>query len=76
MIERKKFLDIFSINPDGSLTPRHVIKVKGVTFGTGVAFAKGVSFGGVNFHKYQSFDLAVEEEGSILIIRGFYKNGD
>ncbi len=75
MIQRKKFLDIFSLNSDDSLTPKHVIKVNGVTFGTGVTFAKGVSFGGVDFHKYQSFDLAVEKKGSILVIRGFYENG-
>jgi len=73
-MKRYKFLNIFQINPDGSLTPKVVIEVNGVTFGTGVSFGKGVSFGGVNFHDYKFLDMAIEKKGKILVIKGFYKN--
>lgn len=44
MIQRKKILDIFSLNSDDFLTPKHVIEVNSVTLGTGVTFARSVSF--------------------------------
>ncbi|MHB8261771.1 MAG: hypothetical protein ACYDCN_15305 [Bacteroidia bacterium] len=72
MIERLKFFDVFQKNPDGSLTPRYVINVGGVTFGPGVAFGQGVSFGGVNFFQYQNNDVAIEKKDGVSIIKGFY----
>lgn len=72
MLQRLKFFDIFQQNPDGSLTPKRVIQVGGITFGPGVAFGRGVSFGGVDFFQYQNNDVAVEEQGGVLIIKGFY----
>lgn len=75
MIKRYRFPDIFEEKADGSLTPKKVIEVNGVTFGTGVSFGSGVSFGGVNFHEYKFFDIAAEEKNGILVIKGFYNRG-
>ena len=74
MITRYKFLDIFQENPDGTLTPKKIISVNGVTFGPGVIFSQGVTFGGVNFHQYKYLDIAVEIRlDGVLVIKGFYK---
>ena len=53
-----KFLDVFQERPDGSLSPKVIIEINGVTFGPGVVFQKGVSFGGVDFHLYKYVDIA------------------
>lgn len=74
MIKRLKFLDIFQINQDGSLSPKRVIEVNGITFGPGVSFSPGISFGGVDFHNYKFMDIAAEERSDgALIIKGFYR---
>jgi hypothetical protein len=49
---RFTFFDVFQRNNDGSLTPRRVVSVNGVTFGPGVAFGAGVSFGGIDLFRY------------------------
>jgi hypothetical protein len=38
----------FQHNADGSWSPRHAVRVNGVTMGPGVAFRPGVGFGGVD----------------------------
>ena len=72
-MNRYHFLEIFQENPDGSLSPRRLISVNGITFSPGVSFGSGVSFGGVNFHEYRYMDIAGEERGKILFIQGFYR---
>jgi len=74
MVQRFKFLDIFHMNPDGSLSPKRVINVNGIVFGPGVSFNAGVSFGGVDFHNYKFLDIAAEEASGVLVIKGFYKD--
>lgn len=72
--KRYKFLEIFQESPDGSLSPKVQIEVNGVSFGPGVAFQKGVVFGGVDFYLYKYIDIAaIEQENGVLKIEGFYK---
>ena len=66
-MNRYRFLDIFQENSDGSLSPKRVINVNGITFG------QGVSFGGIDFHRFKYLDVAGEEQNGTLIIRGFFK---
>ena len=73
MPKRFSFFDVFQKNPDGSLTPRRVINVNGVTFGPGVVFGPGVSFGGVDLFKFQNHDIGGDEDNGILVIKGFYE---
>lgn len=73
MLQRLRFHDIFRKESDGSLTPKRVINVNGITFGPGVAFGEGVSFGGVNFFEYEMYDIATEEINGVFVIKGFYK---
>jgi len=72
--KRYKFLDIFQESPDGSLSPKVQIEVNGVSFGPGVAFQKGVVFGGVDFYLYKYRDIsATQQDNGVLKIEGFYK---
>ena len=71
---RKKFLEVFKENEDGSLTPKETIKIGGVMLGANsIRFSKGVAFAGVNIFDYYGKDLEVEYENEILVIKGFYK---
>jgi hypothetical protein len=72
-VDRYRFDAIFLTNPDGSLSPRRVIRVNNVTIGPGVSFGHGVSFGGVDFTAYRNFDIAAEDTDGVLVIKGFYK---
>jgi len=72
-MNRYEFLDIFKKNPDGSLSPKRVININGITFSPGVSFTQGVTFGGVDFHRFKYLDIAAEEQNGVLIIRGFFK---
>ncbi len=72
-MNRYRFLDIFQENPDGSLSPKRVINVNGITFGPGVSFGQGVSFGGIDFHRFKYLDVAADEQNGTLIINGFFK---
>lgn len=72
-MKRLHFLDVFTENPDGSLTPKKQIHINGINFGPGIVFQKGVAFGGIDFHLYKYWDIACEENGDILIIKGFYQ---
>jgi len=74
MVNKYKFLDVFTENPDGSLSPRVSILVNGITFNPGVSFGRGVSFGGIDFHQYKYFDIAGEMINNVLIVKGFFKN--
>jgi|GEM_PF-1508716 len=69
---RYKFSELFQKNANGSLMPKRVIQVNGITFGPGVSFGQGVDFGGVNLFQYQLNDVAVEENNGVLTIKGFY----
>lgn len=71
---RYKFLDIFQELTDGSLSPKSRVEINGISFSPGVIFQKGVAFGGVDFHLYKYFDIAVEKlaDGTLKIL-GFYK---
>jgi hypothetical protein len=72
MLQRLRFYDVFTKNQDGSLTPKRVVNVNGITFGPGVAFGKGVNLGGVDFFQYEMLDIAAEENNGVLVIKGFY----
>jgi len=49
-MKRFKFYDLFHELPNGSLTPKREIIINGISFGPGVLFTRGVSFGGVSIN--------------------------
>ena len=70
--ERLKFSDIFLTNPDGSLTPKVIIEVNGVTVGPGVSFRPKTPIGGVDFFDYLNKDFAVEDIYGRYKLLGYY----
>ena len=73
MKKRYKFSDVFLEYYDETLRPKRTIKVGSATLGTGQTLNKWVVFGGVDFHQYKNFDIAADESGDILDIKGFYQ---
>lgn len=72
-MERVSFDSIFIKHPDGSLEPRQRIKVRGVEFGPGVRFIKGVTFAGIDFALFVDRYLQITREGDTVIIYGIYQ---
>ncbi len=74
-MNRYRFLDVFEERSDGSLSPKAPLEVNGVSFEKGVPFGPGLTLSGINFHNHRYRDIAAEQLGGRLVIRGFYKNG-
>ncbi len=70
---RYRFEDLFTINPDGSITPRTVIQIGGITMSPGVTFGSGVSFSGVDIHRFKGCDIEADKKGKVIQIKGFYQ---
>ena len=71
-----KFSEVFGKKSDGSITPIRTIRIGGVSLGPGIFFSKGVSFAGVDISMYEGFDIEVDEEEGVLIVKGFYKKNE
>ena len=71
-LQRYEFQDVFQENLDGTLSPRRIITISGVTFTPDVTFGPGVVVGGIDFHKFKYQPIAAEEQNGALIIRGFF----
>ena len=69
---RVRFSDVFRKNPDGSISPRSQVYINGLTMGPGMAFAKGVSFGGMDLTAFADKDLEVEQKDGVVHIQGHY----
>lgn len=65
-----QFDQIFKTNVDGSISPRYVVQVGGVTMSPGVAFGQGVSMGGVDIAAYKGHDLLVDTAKGVVILKG------
>lgn len=71
-VKRFEFYDVFGQNADGSLSPKRQINLNGISFGPGVAFSRGVIFGGVDIFQFLGRPIAALEENGVLIIKGYY----
>ena len=69
---RYEFNQIFSESADGSLTPRRTIRVGGATFGSNITFRQGVIFSGIDFFQIKGRAIEGDEEGEVLVIKGYY----
>ena len=73
-MSRYRFHEIFTFNPDETLSSVRLLNVNGMVFGEWVSFGPGISFGGINFHNYKHLDIAGEEQDGVLKNKGFYKH--
>ncbi len=69
---RVPYSQIFTINSDGSITPKVSVSLGGITMGPGVAFTRGVQFSGVDLASLQGRDLDVEVQGNVHVIKGYF----
>ncbi len=72
-IERVRFDRVFRLMPNGTIAPRRRVRMGGVSLNPKMAFARGVTFGGVDVSRYVGHDLQVEEKDDELVVRGIYK---
>jgi hypothetical protein len=69
---RVPFSQVFSQNPDGTVTPRSQVTIGGVTMGPGVTFTRGVAFSGIDIASMAGRDLEVEYQGQVVVVKGVY----
>lgn len=69
---RVGFWQLFGRTADGSITPRVLLSIGGVTLSPGVSFRAGVSFSGVDLAVLAGRDLEVEQYGAVVSIVGHY----
>jgi len=71
---RVSFAEVFQDNGNGSYTPKHRVKIGGVTMGPGgVSFRGGVSFSGVDIANYAGHDLeVVQHQDRTVEIKAVY----
>ena len=75
---KRKFWDLFQLNPDGSITPKEKIKVAGVVLDPNTNYSKGILFSGFDLFQYYGRDLEVEEasEDNPAVLTGVYKESE
>ena len=69
---RVSYSDLFAVGADGSVSPRVQVRINGVMMGPGVAFGRGVQFGGVDLAALRGKDLEVDVQNGVHVIEGHY----
>jgi hypothetical protein len=64
---------VFTVNADGSISPKVPVNAFGVRMGPGVTFGAGTSFGGVDIAALEGHDLQAYRNGSIVVIVGIHR---
>jgi hypothetical protein len=68
---RMRFDQLFSVQ-NGTVTPKTVVAIGGVTMSPGVSFGSGVSFSGVDLTQHIGKDVEAELVNGVYVISGFY----
>ena len=69
---RVPFDAVFQTNPNGSISPKTIVTINGVTMSPGVALGGGVSMGGVDLTSMRGKDLEIEKQGGGVIVTRHY----
>jgi hypothetical protein len=70
---RVPFSQIFSVNLDGSVSPKVPVAIGGITMGgPGVTFGRGAWFAGVEIAAHVGKDLEVVQDGEVYRITAIY----
>ena len=70
-IQKMKFLDVFKEDTSENLTLQVKLRVESQDFNVDDSFGKGEKIGGVDFHIMRYFDIAVEPDGDVYVVKGF-----
>jgi len=68
---KKHFDDLFT-NQNGTISPKQIIQINGVTLGPEVSFSNGVFLGGVDLTLFIGKFLEVELQNGVFVIVGVY----
>jgi hypothetical protein len=66
---RMRYDQVFKRNTDGSFSALQPVQINGETVGSGLAFTRGTTFGGVDIATYEGHDLLVDTLKGVVIIR-------
>jgi len=66
---RMRYDQVFKRNTDGSFSALQPVQINGETVGSGLAFTRGTTFGGVDIATYEGHDLLVDTIKGVVIIR-------
>jgi hypothetical protein len=65
---RVRFNDVFTVNGDGSISPKQPIMVGGVQLTPGMDFGRRVRLGNVHFAAVAGRDLEIEQQGGMTYL--------
>lgn len=65
---RVRFNEVFTVNGDGSISPKLPVVVGGVQLNPGMDFGKRVRLGTVHFAAVAGRDLEVEQQAGVLYL--------
>lgn len=63
-----RYDQVFTVNPNNTITPKLPVRIGGVTMGPGVSFGAGVFIGGVNLFDYRGRELEGYMDNGMFII--------
>jgi hypothetical protein len=64
---------VFKRNSDGTYSALYPVQVNGDIIGSGIPFAQGTPFGGVDVAAHAGHDLLIDTVKGVIIIRKFLK---
>ncbi|MDB5026240.1 MAG: hypothetical protein JWP78_3995 [Mucilaginibacter sp.] len=69
---RVSYDQVFKRNTDGSFSAIQPVQINGETVGSGLAFFRGTTFGGVDVAAYEGHDLLIDTLKGVVIIRKIF----
>ncbi|MEK6952539.1 MAG: hypothetical protein AABX29_05990 [Nanoarchaeota archaeon] len=69
------FNTLFKVNANGSIEPIQQIRVGGITLSPGVILSPGQVIAGIDFSQYRDRNFEIAVDGSLLVIKGIYGQG-
>jgi hypothetical protein len=69
---RVAFKDLFTVLPNGMISPKTAVRIGGSQMGPGAAFGPDTAISGVRLHTLQQGFLEVEKDGDVTVIKGHW----
>ena len=66
-----EYNQVFTINPNGTISPRIPVRIGGITMGPGVSFGSGVLIGGLNLIEFKNRNIQGYVDNGMFVIKGF-----
>jgi hypothetical protein len=69
---RYPLADLFSIHPNGSVSPKQPLRYGSVSLSPGISLGRGVSLNGLDLASHAGQDMEAELVDGVLVISKFY----